>query len=58
MSPITYRYYHEGDAFDDELDPFMHKRMGFEHECEVRLLKYDDGHNIGVGSHALMVQRN
>jgi hypothetical protein len=38
VSPIRYRYYHEGDAFDDELDPFMHKRMGFAHEREVRLL--------------------
>ncbi|MGH8771937.1 MAG: hypothetical protein ACREV2_12265 [Burkholderiales bacterium] len=39
VSPIRYRYYHDGDAFDDELDPFMHKRMGFAHEGEVRLLK-------------------
>jgi hypothetical protein len=44
VSPIRYRYYHEGDAFDDELDPFMHKRMGFAHEGEVRLLKYDESH--------------
>ena len=44
MSPIRYRYYHDGDAFDDELDPFMHKRMGFAHEREVRLLKYDESH--------------
>ena len=44
VSPIRYRYYHEGAAFDDELDPFMHKRMGFFHEREVRLLKYDQGH--------------
>ena len=44
VSPIRYRYYHNGDAFDDELDPFMHKRMGFAHEGEVRLLKYDESH--------------
>jgi hypothetical protein len=44
VSPIRYRYYHDGDAFDDELDPFMHKRMGFAHEGEVRLLKYDESH--------------
>lgn len=44
VSPIRYRDYHEGAAFDDELDPFMHKRMGFSHEREVRLLKYDQGH--------------
>ena len=44
VSPIRYRYYHEGAAFDDELDSFMHKRMGFSHEREVRLLKYDQGH--------------
>jgi hypothetical protein len=44
VSPIRYRYYHDGDAFDDELDPFMHKRMGFAHEREVRLLKYDESH--------------
>src|SRR5262245_30614136 len=30
VSPIRYRYYHQGDAFNDELDPFMHKRKGFE----------------------------
>ena len=46
VSPIKYRYYHEGDAFDDELDVFMHKRMGFKNECEVRLLKYDHTHYI------------
>jgi hypothetical protein len=46
VSPIRYRHYHEGDAFTDELDPFMHKRMGFAHEGEVRLLKYDESHYL------------
>jgi hypothetical protein len=46
VSPIRYRYFHEGDAFDDELDPFMHKRMAFAHELEVRLLKYNHSHYI------------
>lgn len=44
VSPITYRYYHEGPAFLDELDAFFHKRLGFAHENEVRLMKYDDEH--------------
>ena len=44
VSPIRYRHYHEGDSFNDELDPFMHKRMGFAHEGEARLLKYDESH--------------
>ena len=44
VSPITYRYYHEGPAFYDELDAFFHKRLGFAHENEVRLMKYDDDH--------------
>jgi hypothetical protein len=44
ISPIRYRYYHEGPAFDDELDPSMHKRQGFEYEREVRILKYDQSH--------------
>jgi hypothetical protein len=43
VSPVRYRYYHEGNSFTDELDAFMHKRMGFEHEHEVRLLKFDEG---------------
>jgi hypothetical protein len=43
VSPITYRYYDERDrsVFTDELDVFMHKRKGFEHEREVRLLRFD-----------------
>jgi hypothetical protein len=44
ISPITYRPYHEGPAFNDELDSFMHKRKGFWAEKEVRLLKFDNPH--------------
>jgi hypothetical protein len=44
ISPVTYRHYHEGAAFNDELDPFMHKRMGFHCENELRLLKVNDAH--------------
>jgi hypothetical protein len=44
LSPITYRHYHEGPAFNDELDSFMHKRKGFSAETEVRLLKVDNAH--------------
>jgi hypothetical protein len=44
VSPVTYRHYHEGPAFNDELDSFMHKRKGFLAEHEVRLLKVDDAH--------------
>ncbi len=44
ISPIKYRPYHEGPGFDDDLDPFMHKRQGFSAENEVRLLKVDDAH--------------
>jgi hypothetical protein len=44
VSPITYRHYHEGPAFNDERDSFMHKRKGFSAEHEVRLLKFDDAH--------------
>jgi len=50
VSPIRYRYYHEGDAFDDEIDPFMHKRKGFAYEGEVRLLKYDESHYFELAS--------
>lgn len=42
VSPVTYRRYHEGDGFTDELDSFMHKRTGFSAEREVRLLKVDN----------------
>src|SRR5262249_42647028 len=44
VSPVTYRYYHEGPHFTDELDSFMHKRQGFSAENEVRLLKVDNAH--------------
>jgi hypothetical protein len=44
LMPIQYRLYHEGPAFDDELDPFFHKRKGFEYEKEFRALIYDDAH--------------
>ena len=46
VSPMSYRHYHEGPAFNDNLDAFMHKRLGFSHEREVRLLKYDQGHYL------------
>lgn len=41
VSPITYRHYHEGSAFNDERDSFMHKRKGFFAEHELRLLYAD-----------------
>jgi hypothetical protein len=44
ISPIAYRLYHEGPAFNDEVDPFMHKRLGFECEREVRVLSFNQGH--------------
>lgn len=44
VSPVNYRFYHEGDAFNDELDAFMHKRWGFRHEQEVRVVMYDAAH--------------
>jgi hypothetical protein len=42
VSPINYRFYHEGDGFNDEIDAFLHKRKGFEYEQEIRVLKYDE----------------
>jgi hypothetical protein len=42
VSPVSYRYYHIGPAFNDEIDSFMHKRLGFAHEGEVRLLRYNE----------------
>lgn len=51
-SPIQYRYYHEGPAFNDELDSYFHKRLGFAHEAELRLLQYDDNHYL---QHALSI---
>ena len=50
VSPIRYRDYHDGDAFDDDLEPFMHKRQGFAHEREVRLLKYDESHYLELAA--------
>jgi hypothetical protein len=50
VSPIRYRDYHEGDAFDDDLDQFMHKRQGFAHEREVRLLKWDKSHYFDLAA--------
>jgi hypothetical protein len=44
VSPVTYRHYHEGPAFNDDLDSFMHKRKGFWAEKEVRLLKFEKAH--------------
>lgn len=44
VSPVSYRHYHIGPSFDNELDPFMHKRKGFECEREVRLLLFDTAH--------------
>ncbi len=44
VSPMNYRFYHEGDAFNDELVAFMHKRWGFWHEQEVRVVMYDAAH--------------
>jgi hypothetical protein len=44
VSPVVYRHYHIGPAFTDGLDAFMHKRNGFKHESEVRLLKFDQPH--------------
>src|SRR5206468_7046520 len=57
VSPIRYRYYHEDNAFNDELDPFMHKRLGFAHEREVRLLKYDEAHYRNLAA-ALIRERS
>jgi hypothetical protein len=44
VSPVTYRHYHEGDAFTDELAPLLHKRRGYATEHEVRILKVDEDH--------------
>jgi len=41
VSPVQYRYYHVGSAFDDEMDALLHKRKAFEYEHEVRVLHYD-----------------
>jgi hypothetical protein len=44
VSPITYRRYHEGPAFTDEMDSLLHKRHGFRAEEELRILKFDEAH--------------
>lgn len=44
VSPITYRRYHIGGAFTDEMDSLLHKRQGFAAEKELRLLKFDELH--------------
>jgi hypothetical protein len=47
VSPIRYRHYHKAAdraVLNDELDAFMHKRMGFQHEREMRLLRFDPAH--------------
>jgi hypothetical protein len=44
VCPVRYRLYHEGSAFNDELDALLHKRQGFECEREVRILKVDEPH--------------
>ena len=44
VSPITYRPYHEGPAFTDEMDSLLHKRRGFDAERELRILKFDEAH--------------
>lgn len=41
VQPIVYRAYHEGPPFTHELACFFHKRKGFAHEQEVRVLTYD-----------------
>jgi hypothetical protein len=48
VSPVTYRPYHLGPAFNDELDSFMHKRQGFAAEREVRLLHWNDAQYLGL----------
>ena len=56
VSPVTYRHYHTGPAFTDDLDAFMHKRNGFRHESELRLLAYNKDHYLAhasfIGGHA------
>ena len=44
FSPVSYRFYHEGEVFNDEIDALMHKRKGFEYEQEVRILMFDKNH--------------
>ena len=41
---VQYRNYKTGDPFNDELDPLMFKRDGFDFEQEVRLLSVNRPH--------------
>ncbi|MBS1994683.1 MAG: hypothetical protein JSS86_00175 [Cyanobacteria bacterium SZAS LIN-2] len=41
---ISYRHYHVGPAFTDDRAPFLHKRMGFHDEEEIRLLSCNEAH--------------
>jgi hypothetical protein len=50
VSPVTYRDYETGPAFNDELDAFMHKRTGYRHEEEVRFLRYNEQHYLALAS--------
>jgi hypothetical protein len=50
VSPVVYRLYHEGPAFTNDIDPFMHKRLGFECEREVRVLHYDQEHQLALAA--------
>jgi hypothetical protein len=49
----VYRHYHIGKAFDDDLDPLLFKRKGFESEREVRVLKFDHAHYTALSADAL-----
>jgi hypothetical protein len=44
VRPINYRSYREGPAFTDDMEPLLTKRLGFEDERELRLLKVDEAH--------------
>ena len=53
ISPVQYRFLHEGAAFDNEIDPFLHKRKGFEYEQEVRLLNHDETHYLALAQYLI-----
>ena len=49
VSPIRYRLYHEGPAFNDEVDPFMRSctnawDSSASAKCGSRVLSYDQRH--------------
>ena len=50
VSPVHYRFYHEGPGFNDDRDALMHKRKAFEYENEVRLLTFDQAHYNALSS--------